>query len=155
MKRKIAVNKIVVPPQVKKEPTVAKKATNMFANVQSKPQSTSDVKKESDTANNTKEAAKIKEEKTSPKKSQPFGKPSAKVQPGKASSSIVSFFGKPSASSASSKTHDKSISDAASKIEKVQIKDEPMENVKNEPINTFKRQLSNASGKSTQTIISW
>lgn len=152
-KRNIAVSKIVVPPQVKKEPTVVKKPTNIFGAAQSKPQSTKDGKNESNSANNSKDV-KVKEEKTSPKispkKHQPIAKASAKGQQAKASSSIASFFGPKSSTST---THDKSISDAASKIEKVQIKDEPTENVKNETANKNKRQLSNASGKSTQLYI--
>lgn len=138
-KRNIAVYKIVVPPPVKKEPTVSKNPTNIFASAQPKPQTTN-------SANNSKDV-KVKEEKTSPKqspkKNQPAAKPSAKAQQGKTSSSIASFFAKPSTST----THDKSISNAAKKIEKVQIKDEPADTVKRETANTNKRQLSNASGK--------
>lgn len=142
-KRNIAVNKIVVPPQVKKEATVSKNTSNIFGTAQPKPQSTN-------SANNSKDL-KVKEEKTSPKmspkKNQPAAKPSAKGQQGKNSSSISSFFAKPSTSSVPSKTNNKSISDAASKMEKVQINDEPIQNVKIEPENANKRQLSNTSGK--------
>lgn len=144
-KRNIVVNKIVVPPPVRKEPAVQKKSTNMFAAAQSKSKSPTNVKKENDSAKDT---IKIKEEKTSPKKSPKKNQPAGKGQQGKASSSISSFFGKPSTSSAPSKVPDKSVSEAASKIEKVQIKDEPVETVKKETANTNKRQLSNASGKS-------
>lgn len=144
-----------MPPPVKKEPTVAKKPSNIFGAAQSKPSSTKDVKNESGSANSSKDV-KVKEEKTSPKfspkKNQPAAKPSAKGQQGKSSSSIASFFAKPSTSSVPSTKHDKSISDAASKIEKVQIKDEPIEKVKNETTNTNKRQHSKSSGKSTHTI---
>lgn len=140
-KRNIVVNKIVVPPPVKKEPAAAKKPTNIFAAAQSKAKSP--MKKES---NSEKDSPKIKEEKTSPKKNQAAGKASAKAQPGKPSA-ITSFFAKPSTSNVASKMHDKSISDAASKIEKVQIKDEPIGKAKNETTNANKRQLSNTSGK--------
>lgn len=146
----MAVNKIVVPPQVKKEPEVAKKPANFFGAAQSK---CCTVKNESNTANNSKDVN-VKEEKTSPKKSprknQSAAKPSAKAPPGKSSSSIASFFGsKPSASKLPS-THDRSVSDAATKIEKVNIKDETAEHVKNETANTNKRQHPNTSGKSTK-----
>lgn len=149
-KRNIAVNKIVVPPQVKKESEIVKKPPNIFGTVQSKPQLTKDVKNESNSASNS---ANVKKEKISPnrspgKKNQAAAKPTGKMQQGKSSSSIASFFGKkPSTASAPSTTHDKSVSDAAAKIEKVKIKDEPIVDVKSEPTNTSKRYLSNASGK--------
>lgn len=155
-KRHIAANKIVVPPQVKKEPEVKKTSSNFFGAGQSKPQSAKKVKNESGSAGNSKEIN-VKTEKTSPNRSptkknnQSAAKPSSKTQQGKSSASIASFFGKnQSTSSAPSRTHDKSVLDATSKIEKVQIKDEPVESVKNEPTNTSKRYLSNASGKNTR-----
>lgn len=139
-----------MPPQVKKEPEVAKKSSNLFGAAQSKPQPTKDVKKDSTSPGKSKEPN-VKVEKISPnrspKKNQSAAKGSGKVQQGKGPGSIALFFGKSSGSNAPSKTHDKSVSDAASKVEKVNIKDESSESVKNEPTTvTSKRQLSNTSG---------
>lgn len=158
-KRQIAVSKVVVPaPQVKKDVEVVKKPSNLFGAVQSKPQPDKEVKNSSNSAGKSAETN-VKKEKTSPNRSpnkknnQPAAKSSAKAQHGKSSASIASFFGKkPTTSAAPAKAQDKTVLDAARKIEKVQIKDEPHESVKAEPTNTSKRCLSNASGKITHAI---
>lgn len=155
-KRNIAASKIVVPPKVKQQPDVAKKPANPFGVVQSKPQPVRDLKNDNNSASNSK-GSKVKEEKTSPKKSPKKNDPpakSAKGQQGKSSSSIASFFASKSSASCVQSTHDKSVLDAASKIEKVKIKDEPIKNeVENGTATTSKRHHSNASGKSTQFLL--
>lgn len=133
-----------MPTSIKKEPEVAKKPTNIFGTAQSKSQA-KDIKTEKDFGNTSKDA-KLKEEKkkssptkSSPKKNQPAK--GAKAPPG-----IASFFAsKPSTSKVTNV--EKSVSEAASKIEKVQIKEEPAESTVNESKNNSKRSHSNVSGE--------
>lgn len=133
---------------MKKEPEVPKKPSNPFG-FNSKPQS-NDVKTEKSSGSNLKEVQ-VKEEKKSPQKTSPRKNQSSKATkapPGKPSS-IASFFAKPSTSSAPKA--DKSVSEAAAKIESVKIKDEVIVKdevaAANDSKNANKRPHSNASGK--------
>lgn len=149
-KRNIKVNQIVIPPtekSIKKEPAPVKKPSNLFGTVQSKPQP-KDVKAGKDSGSHSKDVT-VKEEKKSPTKSSP-----KKSQPAKTSkapqgkSSIASFFAKPSTSSTSTASKvNKSVFEAAAKIESVKIKDEPVETTVNDSKNAIKRPHSNASGE--------
>lgn len=147
-KRNVKVSKIVVPP-IKKEAEVAKKPSNPFG-FNSKPQP-KEVKTEKGSGGSVKDVP-VKVEKKSPQKTSPQKASPKKNQTSKTTkapqgkpSSIASFFAKPSTSSAPKA--DKSVSEAASKIERVKIKDEPVETTANDSKNANKRPHSNASGK--------
>lgn len=128
---------------MKQEPS---KKTSPFAAFQSKP---AQLKTEKDSANSSKDTN-GKEKKVSPKKSSPkTNQTSSKAQQGK--SSIASFFAKPTTSTASKP--DKSIQKIAAKVERVDIKDEPVVDKTNDTKTTQKRPHSNTSGEPTATNI--
>ncbi|XP_031622883.1 DNA polymerase delta subunit 3 [Contarinia nasturtii] len=139
-RRNIKVNPIIVDKSIKKEVIPPKKA-NPFGTFQSKASQSKEAKP--DSASSSKDA-KVKEEKVSPKQSSPKKKqPPSKAQQGK--SSISSFFASKPTSSNASKA-DKLVADATVKVEKVQIKDEPVDvNTTNDTKATQKRPHSNAS----------
>lgn len=140
--RNIKVNKIVVPESEKsiKKEVDAPKKSNPFGFAQSNPTQNKTNTTDKDSSSNSK----VKQEKASPKKQSPKkNQPPPKAQPGK--SSIASFFG--SKPSTSNEKVDKSVSETASKIESVKIKDEPVEVTPNGTKSTQKRAHPNTSGK--------
>lgn len=149
-RRNIKVKPIVAPPP-KKEAEPPKK-TNALGFSQSKPAQSKTAEPVKNSSGSSKDA-KLKEEKSSPKKQSPKkNQPPSKAQNAK---SIASFFG--SKPSTSSKTKaDKSVAEAASKIESVKIKDEPIEATPSDSKGTQKRPLSNTSGELlNKNGISW
>lgn len=145
--RNIKVNKIVVLPaekSIKKEAEPQKKS-NLFGFAQSKPGQANEAKTDKNSTSSKIKDTKVKDEKLSPKKQSPKkSQPPPKSQQGK--SSIASFFGSKPSTSNVTKT-EKSVSEATSKIEKVKIKDEPVEGTPNGTNGTQKRPHSNTSGE--------
>lgn len=135
---------------IKKEVEPQKKSTNLFSATASKSLESKDTKLDTKITKDVK----VKDEKTSPsnkqspKKSQAPAK-TAKPQQGK--SSIASFFSSKPSTTASTKP-EKMVSEATAKIEKVQIKDEPVESASSESKNTQKRPYSNSSGMQENSI---
>lgn len=140
--RDIKVSKIAIPApekSTKKEPETKK--NNFFGAGSSKaPQSKSEKKTETNASDSAKPVV-VEQKKTSPKKQSPKKNQSTSKQP-QGKSSIASFFAsKPTTSNGSVKS-DKSVLEAASKIQSVKIKDEPAEAAPSESKASQKRPLS-------------